>query len=68
MKCQFHFLTHVDDGGLQMYSDNFFFDIYSREFRMFFQIFVPKGDTRQFFGETRAYEQYNHFAKNEVLH
>ena len=58
MKCQFHFLTHVDDGGLQMCSDKFF-NIYSHEFRMFFQIFVCKGDTGQFFGETRAYEQYN---------
>ena len=41
MKCQFHFLFHVDDGGLQLYSE-IFFNIYSLEFAMFFQIFVSK--------------------------
>ena len=33
MKCQFHLLTYVDDGGLQMYLENFF-NIYSHEFKM----------------------------------
>ena len=41
MKCQFHSLFHVDDGGLQLYSE-IFFNIYSLEFAMFFQIFVSK--------------------------
>ena len=50
MKSQFHFLSYVDGSGLQMFSDKFF-NIYSHEFKMFFQIFVSKGDTGQFFGE-----------------
>ena len=67
MKCQFYFLSHVDDGGLQMRSEKFFI-IYSHELKMFlafmlmslkcfFQVFVPKGDTGQFYGEITAYEQ-----------
>ena len=53
MKCQFHFLSHVNHVGLQMYSDKFL-NILSHEFKTFFQIFVFKGDTGQFFGEIRA--------------
>ena len=57
MKCQFHLLTHVNDGGLQMYSEKYF-HIYSHEFNIFFffQIFVSNGNTSQFFGEITAYE------------
>ena len=54
----FSLLNHVGDGSLQMYSDKFF-NIYSREFRMFFQISVSKGDTALDFRETRSYKQYN---------
>ena len=53
MKCQFHFLSHVNHVGLQMYSDKFL-NILSHEFKTFLQIFVFKGDTGQFFGEIRA--------------
>ena len=58
MKCQFHLLTHVNDGGLQMYSEKYF-HIYSHEFNFFFfffQIFVFNGNTSQFFGEITAYQ------------
>ena len=40
MKCQFYFIC------LQMYSNHFFDDFYEQ---MFFEIFVAKGDTGQFF-------------------
>ena len=58
MERQFHFLSHVDDGGLQMYLEKSF-DTYSPEFKMFFQIFVSTGGTGWFFEELKAYEQYN---------
>ena len=66
MKCQFHLLTHVDDGDLQMYSENLF-NIYSHEFKMFFQIFVSKRDTGQFSVEITAYEQYSFINKQSRL-
>ena len=57
MKCQFHFLTRADDGGLQMCSEKVLI-ICFYNFKMLFQIFVSKEDKGQFFGET-AYEKYN---------
>ena len=36
-----------------------FFNTYSYELKMFYLIFVSKGDTSQFFRETNAYEQNN---------
>ena len=33
------------------------FNTYSHEFKMFFQIFVSKEDTGQFFWEVTAYKQ-----------
>ena len=38
-----------------MYSDKYF-NICSNELKMFFQTFVPKENTDQFFGETIAYK------------
>ena len=60
MKCQFHFLSHINDRGLQMYSENFF-KIWPPEFILFFQIFGSKRDTGQFLGEMTVYEQYSFY-------
>ena len=40
MKCQFHFLYHVDDGSLQMYSDKIF-KIDCHKFNFFFKYLYP---------------------------
>ena len=51
MKCQFYFLSYVDD-ILVVYRCIYFHE------QIFFQIFVPRGNTCQFFLEIIAYEQY----------
>ena len=56
MKCQFHFLFHVNNVGLQMYSDKFL-NILSHEFETFLQIFVFKEDTGQFFWRNKSLNQ-----------
>ena len=59
MKNQFYFLYYLDyilvvSRCIQI----FFFNIYFHD-QIILQIFVAKGDTRQFFWEIIAYEHYN---------
>ena len=59
MKIQFYFLSHVEKyfSCLQICSEKLF-NICFHE-KTFFQIFVTKGDTGQYFWEVKAYQQYN---------